>query len=172
MLTISPTRSAPAMRAATEGERDSRSRYTSCALPRRCLNTSALPTKPTLITPSGSGIIQNQPSAARWTVMKPGSSFSCICTPRQWAYTAAVELCLLDCFSPSLLAISVSRPDASRMNRGAYSTAAPSRSAATWPRPPPSGKRTAVTRVRCCVAAPCWRAWSNSRASNGARGTW
>ncbi len=140
MAVMSPIRSAPAMRAATVGERFSRSRYSSCALPRRPLNTSALPTKPTLITPSGSGIIQNQPSAARWTVMKPGCSFSCIRTPRQCAYTAAVELCLLDRFRPSLPAISVSRPVASRMKRGAY----------TAVRPVPHGDHAAARRAGQC----------------------
>ena len=57
------------MRAATVGLDCSRCSKNSVVLLRRCLNAAWLPTKPTLVMPSGSGIIQNQPSSAKWMLM-------------------------------------------------------------------------------------------------------
>ena len=84
MVVTSLTSSASVMRRATEGTARSVSRKKSRTSPRRRLKKPGLETTPTLITPSGRGIIQNHPSSNRWMVMLPSSASPKGATPWKW----------------------------------------------------------------------------------------
>jgi hypothetical protein len=72
------------------GARRQRPREDSVEVVRPRLEIGRSPTTPTLMIPSGSGIIHNQPCSKRCTVIMPASSPLRRSTLRKWPYTAAV----------------------------------------------------------------------------------
>lgn len=159
------------MRARTPGLSARRSANNAASVPPRRRNADGVPTKPTLITPSGSGIIHSQPSRTKWMLMQPRMSPVRAVTLRKCANTAAVLFRLSRSLMPSRPAMNVSRPEASSTKRGASTRTPPSPVVAVTRSRPPVPSATPVARVRPAVRAPAARAVSNSNWSNAARQT-